>query len=556
MSGATDWIPGGTRGPALDPAGKNGGEGRAAPGVAAAGAATLTGSLRERRGGQPAIRTLHGSMSYTDLTRLVDRIRLRLMAAGTSPGDRIVLRCGNSPEYIVGALGVMAAGCIVVPIADDVGPERLRYVVDVTTPRLALVSADDGEPRSSGAPEEITLRIDLASDPSRLLLDPGGASGDTSLDPSADLPAMILFSSGSTGRPKGVVLRQRQLWWSAWNLWSACGLHAEHRELIVSPLSHSGAWQRAAGTLLAGGCIVLPDGSPSITAMLEDVEHHRITGFYTQPPVLRYLLRTEPARVRSALRSCRSLEVGSAPIGRDELRRFLELVPGTRVFVHYGLTECSRATVLDTRAHSDKLHTVGSPRPGVEVAIRDAAGDAVEVGGTGEILLRGPQLADAYWRQPALTREHFVDGWVRTGDHGSLDGDGFLTFGGRRDDMIVSAGYSFFPVEVETELGPVPGLAEYQIAGLSDPRGMLGHLPCAFVVPVDPDAWSSGDLIARARRRLPPHMVPKRVIAVPSLPRTASGKPDRRRTVELYGSHLQRSTPSPSTTSPSGSRPS
>jgi len=193
------------------------------------------------------------------------------------------------------------------------------------------------------------------------------------------------------------------------------------------------------------------------------------------------------------------------------------------VLWQYGLTECSRALILDARARPDKLHTVGCPTPGVEVMIADPDGAARATGESGEILLDAPQRARRYWNRPDMDRERFHGRWLRTGDIGRIDDEGFVTYLGRQDDMINCGGLSYFPAEVERELGPVPGVAEYIIAGVPDPRGVMEHVPWAFVVPETADSWTPGGFARAARDRLPPHMVPRNIVRLPSMPLIASG---------------------------------
>jgi acyl-CoA synthetase (AMP-forming)/AMP-acid ligase II len=295
---------------------------------------------------------------------------------------------------------------------------------------------------------------------------------------------------------------------------------------------HSAGWQRVAATLISGGCVVTSP-QPS-TTVLESFSAMRITGCFLPTPVLRLLLRTSPDAMRTAMSTIRSLELGSTPIKAEELQSLCANLPDARIFFHYGLTECSRASILEVRRQSGKLTTVGTPAPGVDIRICDAEGDAVAAGETGQIVVRGPQQSSQYWNRPDLNREKFSDGWLLTDDYGSLDEDGFLTVAGRRDDMVTSAGYHFFPAEVETELGPVPGVVDYLVAGLSSRKGFVDQWLWAFVVPADPHTWRPNDFLAFARNRLPSHMMPRHVVPVPALPLTQSGKPDRARTVQLY----------------------
>jgi fatty-acyl-CoA synthase len=478
-----------------------------------------------RHADSPALETGSVRISYRDLERLSDALARQLVALGVGPGDRVMLMLSASAEYVISFLAVTTAGAIAVPVPPTVGPDRLRYLIDITEPRACLVEA----PMSI---ERCPWHV-VTIEPPGIRLD-ATQSVRTATLPSVrpDAPAAILFSSGSTGRPKGVVLRHRHLIATARNLSSVFGIDAHHRDLIVAPMFHSDGWQRVAATLFGGGCVVI---SPqSATTVLESLSALRITGCFLPTPVLRLLLRSSPDAMLAMMSPMRSLELGSTPISAQELRRLCDSLPEARVFFHYGLTECSRASILKVREHSRKLATVGTAAPGVEIRIVDSQGDTVAAGETGQILLRGPQQSDGYWNRPDLNREKFANGWLLTGDYGSLDEDGFLTLAGRRDDMITSAGYHFFPAEVETELGPVPGVVDYIVAGMSSAAGLVDQWLWAFVVPADPQTWRPNEFLTLARKRLPSHMMPRQVIPVPALPLTPSGKPDRARTVRLY----------------------
>lgn len=489
--------------------------------------------IASRGGERPALQTAAGNVSYAELMRSAELTAQQLTRMGVRPGDRILLLLPNSIEFVAGVLGAMTLGCTAVLATVGSGPQRLRRIVELTRPRACLVAEGRTEHLPGLQQQVIGMR---ASGAGELRFTPEAASGGKleAAEQASDAPALVLFSSGSTGQAKGVVLGHSQVLWTARMLGRVFELDGSHRELLLSSMSHSGAWQRLAATLVAGGSVHLHEGYLSVPGLLSSIEEHQITGFYTPPPLVRYLLQSNREAVRSAFVSCRHIEIGSAALGRAELERMLELLPGVRIVVHYGLTECSRGVILDAGQHPSKLGTVGQAVPGVEIEIRDEAGGRAPLGADGQILLRGPQLADGYWGQPALTSERFAGGWIHTGDQGSLDSEGFLTFRGRKDDMICSAGYSFYPQEVEAELGEVPGVRQYQIAGVPDPRGILGDWPCAFVVPSRAQAWSPAEFLSWARERLPSYMLPRRVIVVPGLPTSASGKPDRRRTVELY----------------------
>ncbi len=479
------------------------------------------------------------SLSYGELFALVQGTAAQLLAAGVQPGDRVLVVFPNGVEPIVAVLAVGWLGAVAVPVDWQTPAARLSYVIEQTAPRLCLV--DQAAPALS-AVETVRLRVTVSGRTAQFTpARPAPAAKPAPLRP--EQAAFIRFTSGTTGSPKGVVLGHAQQLWTARTLSRLFGLADDHRELLLVSMALSGGWQRVAATLLGGGCVVIAEGPLSVTGVLDQAEAHQATGFFTPPPLLRMLLASPVERVQSALKRCCCIEIGSAAVSVAELQQLIALLPLARVFVHYGLTECSRAVILDTRAHPDKLHTAGRPAPGVAASIRDADNETLGCDQAGQIFVRGPQLAEGYWKQPELSAERFGGGWLATGDYGSIDADGFVSLLGRRDDMINCGGRSFFPAEVEQALGHPEGVAQYLIAGAPDSRGVLQEVPWAFVVPSDPAGWDPAALLARARQCLAPHMVPRRVVSVPALPLTASGKPDRRRTVELYGPDNEHNTP-------------
>ncbi len=479
---------------------------------------------------RPALRTADLTLTYGELLDAVRSLARQLAAAGVGPGDRVAVMLPNSPEYVVAFLGITALAAIVVPLDPGAGAERHRFILDDTTPRLCLVEFDP----APGAPPRHTIVLDRIS--KDVIVTPALPPG-----PAIDLPAVadttdacILYSAGSTGRPKGVVLKHRHFLAIARSLADVIGMGPEHSDLIVSPMTHSGGWQRVTSTLLRGGTVVVFTGMLSVAGLLEDIHRFHITGMFTTPPLLRALLRA-PERLRGVHEGFRSLEIASAPVSADELARLCELLPGVAVYLQYGLTECSRALILDAREHPDKLHTVGLPTAGVEVMVCDEHGAALPAGQEGELHLRAPQRTDHYWNLPDLNATRFRDGWFATGDFGVIDEQGFVAYHGRQDDMINCGGNSYFPAEVEHLLGEISGVQDSLVAGVPDPQQLLTDVPWIFVVPHNPATFSVADFMRYARARLPAHMVPRNVVIVPVIPSTRVGKPDRRETLRRHG---------------------
>jgi acyl-CoA synthetase (AMP-forming)/AMP-acid ligase II len=503
--------------------------------VSASNTASLFDGLIRRGARLFTTRTAYGTGSetatYEALERAVREVADCLFAAGVRQGDRVLLLEPPSFEFVASFLATAALGAVAVPLATSSSADRVAYVVELTSPRVVCVRGTDGTAPTGLA--SIVLTFDFGA---------GRFSSPTPATVPATLPpltgveaAVILFSSGSSGRPKGVVLTHRHLLTIANTLSTVYGFDSDHRDLIIAPMAHSDGLQRVLSTLSAGGTVVSTSNYLSPGAMLEILPKHGITGFFMPTPLLRLLMRSAPTAFRDGTTTLRSIEFGSAAIAANEFAFLADAIPSARIYYHYGLTECSRAVILDVRAHPDKLATVGRAAPGVSIRICNDEGNDLGPGEEGQIWLRGEQLTTGYFKLDELNRERFRDGWLLTGDYGTLDADSFLSLHGRRDDMITSAGFHFFPAEAELELGPVPGAVQYLIAGVTDPTGLLAQVPWAFVVPQDPSKWEAHEFLAYARTRLPSYMIPRAAIALSALPLSASGKPDRRRTVEMYG---------------------
>ena len=489
-------------------------------------------------GGRDTLRFADETVSRDQLREMIEATAAALRAHGVSKGERVALVLGNTPEYIVAFFAVTALGGIVVSIDSRIGAERLKIVTADTRPVCCLQTQDLEATRGINIPR-LELNVDLATQavflgrnlciaPLDLLQNPANVEMED--------PALILFSAGSTGHPKGVVLRHGGLFKTACTVSAIIGLKPDHHDLILSPMTHSGGWQRVTGTILSGGCVVLPEeGMFSIPGLLNDIERNDVNGFFTTPPFIRMILNTAPEKFANRVPTLRSIEIASAPLSADELQQLLDLFPHINVFFQYGSTECSRALILDSRGRTDKLDTVGVPTPGVKVRICDEHGNDVPVGQKGEVLMGAEQMATGYFERPDLDAERFRKGWLVTGDYGRLDEEGFLTLLGRADDMINCGGHSYFPAEVEFELGSIEGIDTFLVAGVPDPAGIMTDVPWIFVVPEDPTNWSIRDFLSDARNRLPSQMVPRNVVVVDEIPLTPSGKPSRRRTLELYG---------------------
>jgi fatty-acyl-CoA synthase len=344
------------------------------------------------------------------------------------------------------------------------------------------------------------------------------------LPPPAPAEALaILYTSGTTGHPKGAMHSHAGMMHTAINQQAALGLTPHDRHLIVSPLAFTGGILTSVQpALYTGGAILLePDFDPArlLRRMATDVP----TIFMAVPTMLRLLL-DEPAFTADAFATIRYLGSGSAPAPLDLLHRYLDI--GVRIGHAYGLTEGGGlATQLRPSEAFERLGSAGRACGSVELRIVDADGRDLPAGEVGEIVQRGPSNTLGYWRDEAGTAALFLDAdreWLRTGDLGRIDADGYLCVAGRAKDVVITGGMNVYPGDVEAVLAGHPAISESAVLGV--PHPVYGETVLAVVVLRPGAQLTLGELREFCSGRLADYKIPRLLQTVAELPRTASGK--------------------------------
>lgn len=439
----------------------------------------------------------------------------QLKYEGVSSGAKILIQISNSSEYLASVFATLlndAVACVVDPAIK--GP-LLQKIVEECRPSLTFSGHTLAEVNTPSSQDSWNLiRSNILSKTQDTLTNSG----------------IVFFSSGSTGIPKAVLLKQQHLAHVTKVMKEFFITDKQHVELILSPLSHTDGWQRVAATLACGGQAVIYGDLLTFSNLAHTITALQVNALYLPPPLVwRVANSTNPA-LTDALKQLQELEVGSAKYSSSVLSQLMHRVPNARVIVHYGLTESSRATILDTRKFPDKLNTVGLPISGVEFSLKN--GEQISKTGSGEILIRGQQTISHYLNKPANI---YRDNWLLTGDLGKIDDDGFLTFLGRLDDMICSRGYHFHPVEAELIVQEAGITAECAMfSDTSSESSLSGDLIYLVLtsnaVTSHPD---EKDTLRELRNILPGYMLPQKIFWLEELPKTNSGKIDRKRLREL-----------------------
>ncbi len=479
--------------------------------------------------GRPAVLEGARRFDYARLDAEADAFAAALRALGIAVGDRVALILPNAIEAVVATYGAWRAGAVVVPLnaqakARDFEPwlrhSGARVVVHEASHRDACAAIDALEPR----PHAITLADGpVAIDGLRWSdLPAGNADARTAAVP-ADALAAIIYTSGTTGQPKGVMLSHANFAANVQSIIAYLDLDADDSTVTILPFYYSYGASVLHTHLAAGARLVIETNLVFPHLMVETIARERVSGFSGVPSTYALLLN----RVRLGeydLSSLRYLTQAGGAMAPALAARLRAAVPTARLFVMYGQTEATaRLAWLPPERLDDKAGAVGVAIPGVELEVRDETGARAATGTVGEVHARGANIMQGYWRDAVLTATVLgADGWLRTGDMGQVDPDGFLFLSGRRSDMIKTGAHRVHPNDIEEVIAGIDGVAEVAVVGVDD--DLLGQVIKAVVVFADGADTSVDRIKAHCRERLATYKIPKFIEAATELPKTASGK--------------------------------
>ena len=482
-------------------------------------------------------------VTFTELIGEARRVTGALVASGVEPGDRVAIWSPNRYEWLVAALGTLGAGAAVVPVNTRFKGEEVRYILARSGARAVFTV---GEFLGTDYAATIAdLRGDLPAldvvvgfdEPSKAdhSLDAFVRSGDR-VDSGAvdarwqavrgDDVSDVLFTSGTTGAPKGVLMTHAQTLRQFSDWCDMAGLVEGDRYLIVNPFFHMFGYKAGCLAALMRGATIIPKPVFEVDDLLRTVAAESVTVFPGPPTVYQSIL-DHPDRDRYDLSTLRLAVTGAADIPVELIRRMHEELPFQLIVTGYGLTE---AGTLTATAPDDDFETiattVGRARPGLEVRIADDDGATVGVGAPGEVLVRGYSVMRGYLDDPTETaRTIDADGWLHTGDLGTLDERGCLRIVGRKKDMFIVGGFNAYPAEIENLLLAHPAVGQVAVVGMPDAR--LGEVGMAFVVVAPAAALAPDELIEWARTAMANYKVPRAVEIVTELPVNAAGKVEK-----------------------------
>ncbi len=457
--------------------------------------------------------------TYAMLHDRATRMAHALADLGVGPGDRVAYLGPNHPAFLETMFGTGQRGAVFVPLNWRLSPPELVYQLTDCGARVLVFAPALGPVVAQVRAEVSVPAVALGEEYERMLAGAAADPVDEPVDP--DSPCLILYTSGTTGRPKGAVLTHANLTWNTINLLVDVDVAGDEVTLVVAPMFHVAALnQTVLPTVLKGGRVVLVDSFDPDRA-LELISEHRVTYLFGVPTMFLAMAQA-PGWVKADLSSVRSAICGGAPVPEAAIAAYQER--GVTFMQGYGLTETSPGALFLRR--EDSLRKAGSAGTAVfftDVRLVAPDGSPAGVGQPGEILVRGPNVMAGYWQRPEETAAVLSpDGWLRTGDIGVTDADGYITIRDRTKDMIISGGENIYPAEVEDVLYQHPAVAECAVIGMPDPH--WGEVGRAVVVPRPGVAVDEAEVLAFLSGRIARYKIPKSVVFTETLPRTASGK--------------------------------
>ncbi|MCX0272953.1 AMP-binding protein [Nocardia zapadnayensis] len=478
----------------------------------------------------PALIDGSGPVEYGVLEARSRAVARALRAAGIEAGDRVLYLAQDTVAVYELLYGCARIGAVLIPVNWRLTTTEIGFILDHSGVRFVVTETPDRLGKTCATV------VTLPDYPAWRDAAPEAVSED--FPATTDTPVVQMYTSGTTGRPKGVVLAHRTFF-AVRTLLDEAGLdwidwRADDVGLIALPSFHiGGMWWATQGLNAGVTSVVLP--SFTAAGAVASVRDHGITTSCFVPAML-LLMLSEPDTGPADFASLRKIVYGGSPIGPDLLARAVETF-GCDFAQIYGLTETGNTAIClppaDHRPGRRMLHAAGRPYPGVGVQIRRLDGMAADPGESGEVLLHSPARMVEYFADPDATAATVtVDGWVRTGDAGYLDDEGYLVIRDRVKDLIIVAGENVYPAEVEKAIGAHPDVHDCAVVGAPDDR--WGERVHAFVVPRPGTGLTTRGLVRFLTGRLAGFKVPSRYDFVEVIPRNPSGKILRRELRERF----------------------
>ena len=490
--------------------------------------------------------------SFVQFNERVNRLSNAFRELGVHRGDRIGMLQVNCPQYVEAYFAAAKMGAIYVPLNFRTTPEELVYMIGNADAVVLLTGARYFDMVKEILPQLPSVKAWISVDARKNetpyyedLID-SSSSDEATAEVGDDDVTILMYTAGTTGRPKGVPLTHSGFVSYILGNVEPASPEIEERNLLTVPLYHVAGMQAVLAGIYGGRTLVMMRQF-EVKEWLKTAQEEKVTRAMLVPTMLKWLIE-DPDFHNYDLSSLGVITYGAAPMPLNVIQKAIEEMPRVRFINAFGQTEtASTITTLGPEDHliertdADKekklkrlAASIGRPLPDVEVKIVDEKGTALQANQVGEIYAKGPRMMTGYWGDADMSAQVITtDGWLRTGDKGWMDEDGYIYLAGRGDDMIIRGGENISPQEVEDVLHSHPKIDEAAVIGIPHPD--WGQEPCAVVVLKKGENADTDEIMAYCRSRLAGFKRPGSVIFIDSLPRNPMGKVLKKKLRETYG---------------------
>jgi long-chain acyl-CoA synthetase len=484
-------------------------------------------------------------LTYREVDQTCNRMAHGLRAAGMQRGDRVTVWLENTIESALAVFAILKAGGVFMMVNPTTKPEKLEYLLNNS--RASILMSTEEKLRalgeywgkvpalravvSVGAPDAGAAQAGKASLSLDEMLRRHAADAHMPAKNCIDIDlASLIYTSGSTGNPKGVMVTHHNMVSAATSITTYLEMSAREIVLNVLPLSFDYGLYQLLMTFKVGGTLVLEKSFAFPHVVLKKMMAEKVTGFPIVPMILAMLLQIDLSKYDFS--HVRYISNTGAALPVDHILKLRQLLPNLTIFSMYGLTECKRVSYLPPDQIDKRPSSVGRGMPNEEVYIVDEQNNRVGPGVVGELVVRGSNVMKGYWEAPEATERCLRPGplpyerALYTGDLFRADEEGYLYFVGRKDDIIKSRGEKVSPRELENVLHSLEGVAEAAVIGIPD--AMMGQAIKAVLVLKEGASVTEADVLRHCRARVEDFAMPKHVEFRTSMPRTSTGKINKR----------------------------
>lgn len=480
----------------------------------------------------PAIIEPSGTTAFAELDAQASQVAQALIRDGVQPGDRVAYVGENAPSFLAVMYGAAKMGAVPTALNFRLAVPEVEYILGNSEPAIVVLGREQERlVEATAAVSSVHTVVTVAGGEGSVAYDAwldGVSTDDPGYRRDLDATALMFYTSGTTGRPKGIELTGPNLGKAIAAMHYLLDLDTSSIALAPVPFFHVSGLGLALVATVNGSALLLrnPESPADLCKILQE---DKVTHAVAVPTVIQFLIATPEAKTAD-WSHLKYMIYGASPMPVPVLREATALL-GCKFLQSYGLTESTGGVTMlspeDHRTDTDTTHrlrSVGRPMPGMPVRIVDPATlEDLPCGERGEVWIGGSHVMKRYWRNPAATEQTITeDGWLRSGDGGSLDADGYLYLNDRIKDMIVSGGENVYPAEIESLLTEHPGVAQAAVIGI--PSEKWGESPYAVVVKAPDAEVTEADLIEFSRANMAHYKCPVGIAFVDALPLNASGK--------------------------------